>query len=396
MGADWAVVCLGDILTPCRIPAVLEDDATYEQVTVAIKGRGLRRRGIASGSEIKTKRQFRISPNQLLVSKIDARNGAIGIVPPELDGAIVSGDFPVFDVNDKRCTPAYLDLYVKRPAFWDECHLVSEGSTNRVRLVPEQFLDLEVELPPLSEQQAIMAAAQVAAQAGDAWKREASAMIAVLVALRSGLFAEFDVVRVDELLADIQGGKSPKAVDRPPANAEPAVLKVSSIRPGEFRPNEAKVLESHAEMPAHAKVRRGDLLVNRASGSLALLCSACLVDKDVEHLYLSDKTLRLVPAQGINARCLMEALALPVSREQIEMEGEGTSGAKNVGQNDIREFEVPWPPDQVSQRLVVERTMPLRTAARLAQRSSSAVASFRAALIEELVTGVRAAPALDV
>lgn len=40
-----------------------------------------------------TKKQFMINKGQFLISKIDARNGAYGIVPKELDGAIITGNF---------------------------------------------------------------------------------------------------------------------------------------------------------------------------------------------------------------------------------------------------------------------------------------------------------------
>ena len=41
------------------------------------------------------------------MSKIDARNGAYGIVPAELEGAIVTNDFPVFDVDTKKIIPHF-------------------------------------------------------------------------------------------------------------------------------------------------------------------------------------------------------------------------------------------------------------------------------------------------
>jgi len=50
-----------------------------------MNGKGVILRQEILGSKIKT--------------KSDARNGAFGIVPKELDGAIVSQDFPLFKVN---------------------------------------------------------------------------------------------------------------------------------------------------------------------------------------------------------------------------------------------------------------------------------------------------------
>jgi len=42
-------------------------------------------------------RQWRVRTGQVLLSRIDARNGAIGLVPFELDDAIVTNDFWAFE-----------------------------------------------------------------------------------------------------------------------------------------------------------------------------------------------------------------------------------------------------------------------------------------------------------
>jgi type I restriction enzyme S subunit len=93
----------------------------------------------------------------LILSRIDARNGAIGIVPESLDGAIVSNDFPLFTFKDGRILPAYFDWLSKTKSFVELCRKASEGTTNRVRLQEDRFLNLEVLLPPLSEQRRIVA-----------------------------------------------------------------------------------------------------------------------------------------------------------------------------------------------------------------------------------------------
>lgn len=109
------------------------------------------------GSEVSTARQV-VRANQLILSKIDARNGAIGIVPPELDGAIVSNDFPSFTFRDgERCDSAFMGWLVRSKLFVELCRAASEGTTNRVRIKESRFLEQEIALPPLAEQQAIVA-----------------------------------------------------------------------------------------------------------------------------------------------------------------------------------------------------------------------------------------------
>lgn len=152
----WPAVALGALLIRSDEPAVIDPSAEYQEVTVRLWGKGVVSRGKVSGSEVVSVRRA-VRARQLILSKIDARNGAIGIVPPALDGAIVSNDFPSFDFRDESvCSPAYMGWLVRSTHFAHLCKAASEGTTNRVRIKEDRFLAQTIALPPLSEQQAIV------------------------------------------------------------------------------------------------------------------------------------------------------------------------------------------------------------------------------------------------
>lgn len=132
-------------------------DETYKQITVRLWGKGLSLRGKTHGSQIEATRQIRVKAGQFLVSRIDARHGAFGIVPPTLDGALVSSDFPCFEINREIVLPNYLEWYARTYDFVDLCRRVSEGSTNRVRLKETKFLNMTIPLPPLDDQRRVAA-----------------------------------------------------------------------------------------------------------------------------------------------------------------------------------------------------------------------------------------------
>lgn len=155
--SKWQRVPLGELLCRSAEPAVIEPEAEYHEVTIRLWGKGIVSRGLVRGAAVTTPRRF-VREGQLILSKIDARHGALGIVPPELDGAIVSNDFPSFAVVDtNRCLPGFLDAMVKSAPFIELCKSSSEGTTNRVRLKEDRFLRKEIVLPSLIEQQAIVA-----------------------------------------------------------------------------------------------------------------------------------------------------------------------------------------------------------------------------------------------
>jgi len=157
LNKDWEPTPLGDLLTRSDKVVNINPLETYKQVTVRLWGNGVILRDEVSGSEISSAKRYEVKPGQFILSKIDARNGAFGLVPPDLDEAIVSGDFPVFDINSDRLEPKYLEWKSKTGEFVDLCRVASEGTTNRVRLKEDKFLRLSIALPVLPEQRRIVA-----------------------------------------------------------------------------------------------------------------------------------------------------------------------------------------------------------------------------------------------
>ena len=73
-------------------------------------------------------------------------------MPEELDGAVVTNDFPLFDFDYSRLEPNYLKWLGRTHDFVQLCLRASEGTTNRVRLSEQRFLALAIPHPPIAEQ----------------------------------------------------------------------------------------------------------------------------------------------------------------------------------------------------------------------------------------------------
>ncbi|HEV8240505.1 MAG TPA: restriction endonuclease subunit S [Thermoanaerobaculia bacterium] len=150
-------VVLGELLKRAGQAVSLEADREYSEVTVRLWGKGVVARRRVAGVTMSGARRFLARAGQLILSRIDARNGAIGLVPEELDGAVVSNDFPLFDVNRQRVLPEFLGWLVQTGKFVELCRRASEGTTNRVRLQEDRLLALEISLPSLPEQRRVVA-----------------------------------------------------------------------------------------------------------------------------------------------------------------------------------------------------------------------------------------------
>lgn len=147
---------IGSFLTKSRNKVSIEDDKSYQRVTVKINNGGVFPRDIEIGEKIGTKTQFEIKSGQFLMSKIDARNGAFGLIPANLEGAIVTNDFPVFDVDSSKIIPEFLVLITTTKEFIQFAQSCSSGTTNRQRIDNEAFLNVKIPLPSITEQKRIL------------------------------------------------------------------------------------------------------------------------------------------------------------------------------------------------------------------------------------------------
>lgn len=154
--SQWPMVPLGKLLIRRKDEILLDDLTVYPRLTIRLNGRGIVVRDRVPGSEIGTKRQFIARKGQLVLSKIDARNGAFGILPPEGDKSIITGNFWAFDHNSVRVDLRYLELFTKTQAFIELCVKASSGTTNRLYLQEDKFLLMEIPLPPLPEQRRLV------------------------------------------------------------------------------------------------------------------------------------------------------------------------------------------------------------------------------------------------
>lgn len=165
-------VPLHNLLTPRRDSFRIEDDTEYTRPRVQLHFRGAKVRDKVAGSSIGSKTQTRMRTNDLLLSRIDARNGAMALVPSELDGAVATNDFPVFEIQIDRILPAYLRYCLFQPSMLRVYEHLSRGSTNRRRLIVEKFLALKIAVPSDLDVQLLVADTLRKAEEGIAKLRE--------------------------------------------------------------------------------------------------------------------------------------------------------------------------------------------------------------------------------
>lgn len=147
---------IGSFLVRRKEAIDIQDGIIYKRVTVSTKGGNITIRDQKDGKLIGTKKQFVIHEGQFLLSKIDARNGAYGVVPAIAEGAIITGNFWTYDVDYEIINPQFLTLVTKTQQFLDFAEKSSNGTTNRHYLQENAFLNQQIPLPSIDEQEKIL------------------------------------------------------------------------------------------------------------------------------------------------------------------------------------------------------------------------------------------------
>ena len=164
-------------------PLNMADDEVYDLVTVKRSRGGVVLRERLKGSQIAVKSQFRLKAGDFLISKRQIVHGACGIVPPELDGNIVSNEYsvlrarPSLDLNFLNCLAH--SIYFQQTCFHSSIGVHVEKMIFKL----DQWMKWDFDLPPLAEQRRI-------AEILSTWDRAietAEALVANARALKAAL-----------------------------------------------------------------------------------------------------------------------------------------------------------------------------------------------------------------
>lgn len=144
-------------------------------------GRGVFRRHETVGADTQYRTLYRLRESQLVVSRLKAFEGAVALVTAEDSGALVSQEFPTFDIAANRALPAFVGWLCRWPRFWDLLAMESRGvGARRERIQPTQLLRIRIPLPTVTEQVRLVGILDSIAQLArvvDATRNEVHALV---------------------------------------------------------------------------------------------------------------------------------------------------------------------------------------------------------------------------
>ncbi|MHC4744758.1 MAG: restriction endonuclease subunit S, partial [Planctomycetota bacterium] len=244
-------------------------------------------------------RLFWAQSGDLVYSKIRVKQGSLCIIPSNCERVAVSAEYPVFAVIPDVADADYLALVLRSSQFAYMLDGLSHGGSTKTRIHPNQFVQIEIPLPSLEVQRAIVArwraAEETVAKATERIarieKETEARFLADLglmlpecatrpkaFALRSKDFERWSVMfnQLARMGVDVSTGKYPVTTlgeiatvsygiqkcpaNRPAKHARP-YLRVANVQRGELDLSEIKRINvPDCEMPG-LRLEPGDLLV---------------------------------------------------------------------------------------------------------------------------------------
>ena len=155
----WPSVKLGELLEQIDRMERVDPDASYQLLGVRLEGNGPFIRETVAGTETSAARLNQVRAGDFIYSRLFAWRGAFGLITEAMDGCFVSNEFPIFRADQRRLELGYLARWFQLPSVWRKVEENCTGSTptTRNRFKEQFFFDLEIPLPPLTEQQALVA-----------------------------------------------------------------------------------------------------------------------------------------------------------------------------------------------------------------------------------------------
>jgi len=260
----------------------------YPKLSVKLYGKGVMLDEPADGTTLKMKRHQIAKSGQVILSEIWGKKGAIGFVPTEGHGALCTSHFFLFDINTDKLNPKYLQAIFTANYLQSQLDSEAKGTTGYAAVRPKYLLAAEIPLPPLEEQQRIVACIEELAtrieEARGLRKRSVEEIEKLLPSTVSGTLASFEGearhVAVESIAISVTDGDH---LPPPKTTSGVPFIFISNVVDGKVNFSNCKWVSSeyYSSIVASRVPKRGDLLYT-AVGSYGI---PCLVDTDEQFCF---------------------------------------------------------------------------------------------------------------
>ena len=355
-----------------------------------------------------------VYPGELLMClfDIDVTPRCVGKVYNE---GLTSPAYSSFVLHDNADLGFYYYYYLMLDHTKELLHL---AKNLRHSLTEEQLGQIKVPLPPLSEQRAIaefldakiahidsvIAEAKASIDEYKAWKASI-----IYEAVTKGLDpsvemkdsgvewigdipADWDVIRLKNVISFIESGVSVNAAQTPANEGGIGVLKTSSVSKYSFRPEENKEVNVEELGRVSCPVKANTIIVSRMN--TPELVGACgFVEQNWPNLFLPDRLWQVHFVKSVNVKYVWYYLCSNYIRSYYASLSSGTSSSmQNISQGQFENAYLMLPPYEVQLELVEHLDKKCSSIDSLIFEKETLISdleAYKKSLIFEVVTGKR-------
>lgn len=383
---------------------------------------------VFAGGRLETKMdQFIAHLGDLVVSKIRARQGSIGVVQTESGKVSVTIHYRVLQPNPKRVDVLYAWLAL-RSSYCRAQFLAATGGAMKGEIGEEALLALKLPLPPLAEQRAIVerwrsAQAQIAGASARVAKMESKIpqmiydglgipaspsnapkqkllvlkwtelerwSVGYLNRARAGLLgfteSRYPIVPLADHLVETMNGY---CIKPDPGPTPYRMLKLNTLQSEGLDLSATKFVNVTDSIARRFCLHKDDLLICRSVGSYDMIAKSAVVEVDAPDILFPDTIIRTRLKPTLLPAYVREVMQTPLGRSHFQSNARTAVGMWKIGADDIASFPIPLPPLEV-QRELIARVAGARVEIARERAAAAELRQTIAAEVESLILGKKA------
>ena len=331
---------------------------------------------------------FWARPGDIVVSKIDLKNGAVAIIPDGWDKVVVTNHFAVYKPDLEVIDPQYFHLLIQAKFFKEHLWRNKVGAEGRKEVKLNFFESLECPIPVLTVQQKIVAywessktfitdthkriteiesgtQTQFLDDLGlplpkkivppkfftsnwkefNRWSVSYNQAILSMIDLTQG---KYQVGELGSILEMVQYGSSEKA--NTTGNGTP-VVRMNNIKDGYLDFSDLKHINLSDKTIQTLLLKDGDILINRTNSKE--LVGKCAVFHDAKNYVYASYIIRVriqphMALPDFIAHCINSV----IGRKQIDALSRQIIGQANINSQELRSLLLPLPPLNIQHKIM--------------------------------------------
>lgn len=190
---------IGEVLKEVKRPITVDLEAEYRQIGIRSHGRGLFTKETVTGESLGSKKVFWVEPGDLVINIVFAWEGAVAVVPPEIEGYCGSHRFPAYRRLDGGDVE-FFRLFFSTKTGTQLLASCSPGGAGRNRtLNRKRLMQSPVAMPSAQEQDRAICELQALEATVVAVRAEAASLRRARAGLLSGLLDQTIEIESAEL-----------------------------------------------------------------------------------------------------------------------------------------------------------------------------------------------------